>query len=116
MDPKSKEMFARGSLMQAVALCGEEWVIAELIKLRAPVINEQEQPPTPAVLTQDPVVILSKKRQNKIVPLESRCIGTKSGTKEQCTFHKVDGGEYCKTHAKKMADLSGNVPQPPETE
>ena len=116
MEPKSKEMFARGSLMQAVALCGEEWVIAELIKLRAPVINEQEQPPTPAVLTQDPVVILSKKRQNKIVPLESRCIGTKSGTKEQCTFHKVDGGEYCKTHAKKMADLSGNVPQPPETE
>ena len=53
MDPKSKEMFARGSLMQAVALCGEEWVIAELIKLRAPVMNEQEQPPTPAVLTQE---------------------------------------------------------------
>ena len=116
MDSKSKEMFARGSLMQALALCGEDWVLAELTKIRLPIILEQEQAPVPAVITQGPVVSLSKKRQNKIVPLESRCIGTKSGTKQQCTFHKVDGGEYCKTHAKKIADLSGNVPPPLETE
>ena len=108
MDSKSNEMFARGSLMQALALCGEEWVIAELIKLRLPSTNEQEQPPTPAVITQGPVVSLSKKRQNKIVPLESRCIGICHRTKEQCAFRKIEG-DYCKTHIKKIDDLSGNV-------
>jgi hypothetical protein len=108
MDSKSKEMFARGSLMQALALCGDEWVIAELIKLRVPVVIEQEQPPTPAVITQGPVVSVSKKRQNKIVPLESRCIGICHRTKERCAFRKIDG-DFCKTHIKKIDDLLGNV-------
>ena len=115
MDFTSKEMFARGSLMQAVALCGEEWVIAELIKLKTTTVHEQEHVSSSLVIKQD-AVSASKKRQNKIVPLEQRCIGTKYGKKEQCTFHKVDGGDYCKTHAKKLADLSGNASPPPATE
>jgi len=46
-----------------------------------------------------------RKRVQNTIPVDNRCIATKSGG-ERCTRRRKDGCEYCGTHSKNMSNES----------
>jgi hypothetical protein len=59
--------------------------------------------------------IVTKRRIRRIIPPEVLCMGRKLDGK-QCTRHRQDELDFCKSHARKLPNgrINENVPQPRE--